>query len=104
MATNIDKALYQAPEGIDAIAIEEEPLEIEIIDPDAEEIEVEIEEENNFGENLAEQLSESELSSIASSLIGDFEADIASRKDWIQTYVDGLELLGLKIEEFNISH
>ena len=99
MATNIDKALYQAPEGIDAIAIEEEPLEIEIIDPDAEEIEVEIEEENNFGENLAEQLSESELSSIASSLIGDFEADIASRKDWIQTYVDGLELLGLKIEE-----
>ena len=99
MATNIDKALYQAPEGIDAIAIEEEPLEIEIIDPDAEEIEVEIEEENNFGENLAEQLSESELSSIASSLIGDFESDIASRKDWIQTYVDGLELLGLKIEE-----
>jgi hypothetical protein len=100
MATNIDKALYQAPEGIDAIAIEEEPLEIEIVDPDAEEIEVEAEEEtSDFGENLAEQLSESELSSIASSLIGDFESDIASRKDWIQTYVDGLELLGLKIEE-----
>lgn len=102
MATNIDKALYQAPEGIDAIAIEEEPLEIEIIDPDAdiEETEIDAEEEtNDFAENLAEQLSESELSSIASSLIGDFEADIASRKDWIQTYVDGLELLGLKIEE-----
>jgi len=32
-------------------------------------------------------------------LIGDFEGDVASRKDWIQTYVDGLELLGLKIEE-----
>lgn len=100
MATNIDKALYQAPEGIDAIAIDEEPIEIEIVDPDAEEIEVEAEEEtSDFGENLAEQLSESELSSIASSLIGDFESDIASRKDWIQTYVDGLELLGLKIEE-----
>ena len=100
MATNIDKALYQAPEGIDVLAIDEEPLEIEIVDPDAEEIEVEAEEEtSDFGENLAEQLSESELSSIASSLIGDFESDIASRKDWIQTYVDGLELLGLKIEE-----
>jgi hypothetical protein len=32
-------------------------------------------------------------------LIGDFDGDVASRKDWIQTYVDGLELLGLKIEE-----
>jgi hypothetical protein len=32
-------------------------------------------------------------------LTGEFDEDIASRKDWIQTYVDGLELLGMKIEE-----
>jgi hypothetical protein len=32
-------------------------------------------------------------------LIGDFESDVSARKDWIQTYVDGLELLGLKMEE-----
>jgi chaperonin GroES len=31
--------------------------------------------------------------------MGDYDDDISSRKDWIQTYVDGLELLGLKIEE-----
>jgi hypothetical protein len=32
-------------------------------------------------------------------LISDFDEDISSRKDWMQTYVDGLELLGMKIEE-----
>ena len=36
---------------------------------------------------------------LCNDLIGDFDSDISSRKDWIQTYVDGLELLGLKIEE-----
>jgi hypothetical protein len=39
------------------------------------------------------------LIGIATELVGDYDDDIASRKDWIQTYVDGLELLGLKIEE-----
>ena len=34
MATNIDKALYQQPMGIDAAAMKEEPIEIEIIDPE----------------------------------------------------------------------
>jgi hypothetical protein len=42
---------------------------------------------------------DSELASLVEELISDFDEDIASRKDWIQTYVDGLELLGLKIEE-----
>ena len=32
-------------------------------------------------------------------LFRSFDADVDSRKDWVQTYVDGLELLGLKIEE-----
>ena len=36
---------------------------------------------------------------LATDLIGDYDDDISSRKDWVQTYVDGLELLGLKIEE-----
>ena len=44
-------------------------------------------------------MSEEDLTSLSGDLIGDFDSDIASRKDWIQTYVDGLELLGLKIEE-----
>jgi len=108
MATNIDKALYQTPMGIDELAMEESPLEIEIEDPESvtigmDGLEIKIEpdnkEEEDFAANLAEEMSEQTLASIAGDLIGDYDADIASRKDWIQTYVDGLELLGLKIEE-----
>jgi hypothetical protein len=104
----IDKALYQAPVGIDSLAEQEPEMEIEIEDPesvtigiDGLEIEIEPAEETaeDFDANLAEYMDEGELSSIAGDLIGDFDNDIASRKDWIQTYVDGLELLGLKIEE-----
>lgn len=106
----IDKSLYQAPMGLEELAAQQATpeLEIEIEDPesvrigiDGMEIEIEPHEEteNDFSANLAEYLDESVLQSIASELIGDFEDDIASRKDWIQTYVDGLELLGLKIEE-----
>jgi hypothetical protein len=104
----IDKALYQAPEGIDALAAKEEPLEIEIVNPDEVTIgmnglEVVItpdtEKSEDFYANLAEEIGDNELQSLASDLLEDFENDIASRKDWIQTYVDGLELLGLKIEE-----
>jgi len=104
----IEKGLYQAPEGMEELAAQEAPIEIEIENPesveigiDGLEIKLEPEEEtaDTFDANLAEYLSESQLGSLASDLIGDFDADIASRKDWIQTYVDGLELLGLKIEE-----
>jgi len=104
----IDKALYQAPEGIEALAEKEVPIEIEIEDPesvrigiDGMEIEIEPgkETDDDFNANLAEELDDGVLASLASELLGDVEGDIASRKDWIQTYVDGLELLGLKIEE-----
>ena len=103
----IDKALYAAPIGIEQLAEQEEPLEIEIEDPESVSIRqgdleltiepVEIEED--FERNLAEDIDDGTLQSIASELIGDFDNDISSRKDWIQTYVDGLQLLGLKIEE-----
>jgi len=103
----IDKSLYQAPIGIDAL--ENEPdIEIEIEDPesvkigiDGLEIELEpgVEASDEFDANLAEHISEKDLVEIAGDLLGDFEDDISARKDWIQTYVDGLELLGMKIEE-----
>jgi hypothetical protein len=101
----IEKGLYQAPLGIEALAVEEEPIEIEIVDP--EEINIAIgdigislkTEKDDFGDNLAETVSEKALSSLAADLISDYEDDISARKDWMQTYVDGLELLGLKIEE-----
>ena len=104
----IEKALYQAPVGIDSLAEQEPDMEIEIVDPesvtigiDGIEIQIEPEEETaeDFDANLAEYMSEGELTEICGDLIGDFDSDISSRKDWIQTYVDGLELLGLKIEE-----
>ena len=104
----IDKALYQAPEGIESLAAAEPEIEIEIEDPEAVRIgvdglEIELEKaeetDEDFDANLAEYVNESELQSLANDLIGDFDSDISSRKDWIQTYVDGLELLGLKIEE-----
>ena len=104
----IDKALYQAPEGIEALAEKEIPIEIEIEDPESVRIgvdgmEIEIEPgkevDDEFNANLAEELDDGVLASLASELLGDVEGDVAARKDWIQTYVDGLELLGLKIEE-----
>jgi hypothetical protein len=102
----IDKALYELPQGLAAIP-EASPIEIEIEDPESVKInmdglEIDIEKAQDteeFNKNLAEELTEGELTLLAGDLIGDFDGDVASRKDWIQTYVDGLELLGLKIEE-----
>jgi hypothetical protein len=107
MATNMDKALYEAPQGLDQLGEMEEPIEIEIEDPEsvriqAGDVEIEIEpteDDDEFSKNLAEDIPEDVLASLATELIGDFEADVSARKDWVQTYVDGLELLGLKIEE-----
>lgn len=52
-----------------------------------------------FSKNLAEDIDERVLTSIADDLLEAFDGDVSSRKDWLQTYVDGLELLGLKIEQ-----
>ena len=109
----IDKSLSQAPLGLDQLDPEmmgDEPaLEISIEDPESVEIGIdgqpilrieEVEEgEEDFDENLAEILDEKTLETIVGDLMADYEADVSSRRDWIQTYVDGLELLGLKIEE-----
>jgi hypothetical protein len=90
---SFDKALYPTPLAEDYE--ENNDVEIEISDGFVEEEE----EDEEFGENIAEYISESELASIAGDLIQDYEDDVSSRKDWMQTYVDGLELLGMRIEE-----
>ena len=105
----IDKALNQAPLGLadDDLMMAEPALEIEIEDPESVSIkaggvEIEIEPgeaEDDFNANLAEEMDEGELTELCGDLIGEFEDDISSRKDWIQTYVDGLELLGMKVED-----
>jgi hypothetical protein len=106
---SIEKSLSQAPQGLtDLIASSEPALEIEIEDPesvkiamDGIEIEIEPTEEtdDDFSANLAEYISEKELVELVGDLTDAFNEDVSSRKDWIQTYVDGLELLGMKIEE-----
>jgi hypothetical protein len=106
----IDKALNQAPIGLDeGMMVQEGPeIEIEIEDPEAVRIGVdgmpilEIEkgeEAEDFNANLAEDMDEGQLTELAGDLLGDVQSDIDSRKDWMQTYVDGLELLGMKIED-----
>jgi len=104
----IEKALNPAPLGLTDEVEQEPPIEIEIEDPERVEIGIgglEIilepgkETDDDFDANLAEYIEADELTQLASDLIGDFDDDISSRKDWMQTYVDGLELLGLKIEE-----
>lgn len=107
MATNIDKALYQLPEGIGEDLMDEEPIEIEIEDPEEVSIgigdlEIDImpvKDEDEFSENLADEIDDGELQSLAGDLLSEFQDDIDARKDWMKTYVDGLELLGMKIEE-----
>ena len=55
--------------------------------------------EMTFYGNLAEQMSDRELSSIASELLEEFDANKASRQEWEDAYADGLELLGFSYEE-----
>ena len=106
----IEKGLYAAPMGIADIENEDVPdMEITIEDPESVELDIDgnpilrIEKaepsDDDFDANLAEYMDEGELTQLSGDLIGEFEEDISSRKDWIQTYVDGLQLLGMKIEE-----
>jgi hypothetical protein len=104
----IDKALNQAPLGLSEMVEDMEPaIEIEIEDPEsisikAGDLEIVLEKEDmddEFNENLAENLDDDVLTELAGDLLGEYQSDVDSRKDWVQTYVDGLELLGLKIEE-----
>ena len=106
----MEKGLYAAPMGIEeelggAAAPE---IEIEIEDPESVtlgigDIEVQLrpekKSEEDFDANLAEIMDDKDLATLAYDLIDDFDKDINDRKDWIQTYIDGLKLLGLKYEE-----
>ena len=54
---------------------------------------------SEFGENLAEVVSSSELSKIYIDLMAAIESDRSSREDWEKTYTDGLKYLGMKFDE-----
>ena len=104
MPTNFDKAAM--PFEMDDDVNDEMGIEIEIEDPesvsigiDGLEVTILPEEEESFDENLAEVIDENHLASIASELIDLVEADINSRKDWVDAFVKGLDVLGMKYEE-----
>jgi hypothetical protein len=104
----IDKGLYAAPLGLADAAVAEPDIEIEIEDPESvkigmDGIEIELEKREptaeDFDANLAEFLSDGELASLGDELVGEFTSDQDSRKDWVDAYVKGIKLLGLKVEE-----
>jgi hypothetical protein len=98
--SNVDKAMI--PQSPLMQEEDDSPIEIVIGDPEGElvdEITLEIEEEPSFDANLAEYIEGSELASLAADLLDDFDNDKNARREWEETYVDGLDLLGLKIEE-----
>ena len=105
----IEKGIYSAPEGVSEEENGEE-LEIEIVDPEAVTLsdgsmeitiipDPEISDFTEFGMNLAEVLDDSHLREISDDLAGLIEADIDGRKEWADTFVKGLDVLGFKYEE-----
>ena len=110
-ANDIDKGLAQAPKGLDDMMAEmanmEPDVEIEIEDPEevtikagGMEIEIDPDEmDDGFNDNLAEEMDDDLLQNLASDLLEEYEGDLSARKDWLDTYVEGLDLLGLKLED-----
>ena len=92
---------------------EESQIKVEIVNPDAVAVETDdggvvVDFEGSMTEdligpehngNLAEFLEDSDLDEMGSELVSDFESDRTSRKEWSRSYVKGLDLLGMKIEE-----
>jgi len=114
----IEKGLYAAPEGIDEELEreEQEELGMEIMESEdleaADEVllpdggieitliaEIDAADMMEFDGNLAEALDDGELQGLAEELVGHVDADIESRKDWADTFVKGLDVLGFKYEE-----
>ena len=98
----MEKGLYAAPQGLADLAempdLEIE-LELEPIDGETEDVAETEGTAEEFDANLAEFMDDKDLQTLGEELVGDFDKDTGDRKDWIQTYVDGLKLLGLKYED-----
>lgn len=113
MATNMFPSMNPAPLGLDALPqdVEEGPgIEIQIENPEGvligmDGLEIELEPgaeaagEEDFDANLAEEMSEGELMKVAGDLLEMVDADIGARKEWVEMYVKGLDVLGMKYEE-----
>ena len=110
----IEKGIYSAPEGIEDEEMEMEgqevDLDIEIVDPESVTLsdgsmeitlvpDAEVSDMADFDANLADFMEDSDLRELSDDLVGLIEADIDSRKDWVDAYVQGLDVLGFKYEE-----
>ena len=104
----------QRPEGSNVIRMEmQQPSETEAtfeVDPEtgeitvdlegsAEAIEVEINMNSGFYQNLVEILDEEKLEEIGNTVLDKFEADKDSRAEWESMFERGFDLLGLKLED-----
>jgi hypothetical protein len=90
----------QAPLGI--AQMPEDPITVLIGEDDDGDAQQDVKSDQpskEFDENLAEDMEDSVLLSIATELLKDYEDDVASRKEWMETYTKGMNLLGLKYEE-----
>ena len=105
----IEKQLTPLMNGVDSNPVPGAELEIEIVNPDMVTLDdgsVEVtlipgkegEDKDAFDANLAEDMDEGELEKLADELVGLVDADIDSRKDWADTFVKGLDVLGFKYE------
>ena len=86
-------------------------IEEEVITPDSEEVDIEIEgeepttveeavnETEEFFKNLAEDMSDETLQRMSNQLLDDYKKDRVSRKDWETSYTNNLDLLGIKHTE-----
>ena len=105
----VDKALTPLTNGAAGVPVTGEELEIEIVNPDMVTLDdgsVEVTlipgkdgGGDEFTSNLAESLDEDVLQALADEVIGLVDADIDSRKDWADTFVKGLDVLGFKYED-----
>ena len=104
----VEKGLFQAPKGVEEDKTEQ--LEIEIVNPDmvtlddgSMEVTIVPDAEGvstgAFDENIAENMEEDQLSAVADELLGNIDSDLESRKEWADTFVRGLDVLGFKYEE-----
>ena len=110
----VEKGLFQAPKGVEEE--ETEQLEIEIVNPDmvtlddgsmevtimlmfGKETGAEGVGTGSFDENIAENMDDDKLAAVADELLGNIDSDLESRKEWADTFVRGLDVLGFKYEE-----
>ncbi len=111
-ANSMTPSIAPAPMGLEELAdiAQNDAPDVEIMIENPDDVEIGIDgvtidlmpdegTAEEFGDNLAEYMDDGELQKLASELVELVDADISSRKEWVEMYVKGLEVLGMKYEE-----